>query len=318
MRRPDPLAVLAAANPVTEAPEVRPVASLDELIEACGSIREEQRRRPGRALLRLRLVAVLLVTAAAASAAGLLLTVDSDGPEVNVLAAAYAATSGGGVIEAEYLVRTPGGRRAAAPFRRREWLDTAMGLRREQVRVPAGAASELSPEEGNEVETAPGFVELWSGRPGRQGRITKLPSVPRGSLSSVPPGLDLFRELYKEGSLRLSGRERLRGRLLWKLEAPVAFAVYGRGSRPVPLTGVVVLVDPSTYLPVLQRTVSLMYRRGAVLQEVKLLRYRRLPSGSTSEALLSLQAVHPQAHVVEPHLPTPHLAGLGRTSLNPR
>jgi hypothetical protein len=318
MRRPDPLAVLAAANPVTEAPEVRPVATLDELIELCGSMQEEQRTRPGRTLRRLRLVAVM-VAAAAASAAGLLLTVDSDGPEVNVLAAAYAATSGGGVIEAEYLVTTPGERRAAAAgFRRREWLDTAMGLRREQVRVPAGAASAPSPQEGNEVETTPGFVELWSGRPGRQGRITKLPSVRRGSLSSVPPGLDLFRELYQEGSLRLAGRERLRGRLLWKLEAPVAFAVYGRGSRLVPLEGVEVLVDPSTYLPVLQRTVSLMHRRGAILQEVKLLRYRRLPAGSSSEALLSLQAVHPQAHIVEPHVPGPSPTELVRTRLNPR
>ena len=95
------------------------------------------------------------------------------------------------------------------------------------------------------------------------------------------------------------GRERRYGWLLRKLEGDVAFGFHPFHAKLVPILAVVVLVDPRTYLPVIQRTVSLLPgHRRQVQSESELLGYRRLPSGTASEALLKLSAQHPRARVV--------------------
>ena len=98
-------------------------------------------------------------------------------------------------------------------------------------------------------------------------RYSRRPVPPVGELSAprraagpdrTPAGIATYRRLYRDGTIRLVGRERRDGRLLWKLEGDVAFAFHSFHAKPVPIMAVVVLVDPRTYLPVVQRTVSLL------------------------------------------------------------
>ena len=116
-----------------------------------------------------------------------------------------------------------------------------------------------------------------------------------------------------------SGASARDGRLLWKLEGDVAFGfhslhVHGKPfvlhpspGKLVPLMALVVVVDPRTYLPIVQRTVLLLPgHRRQVQQESELLGYRRLPSAAASEALLKLSAQHPHARVVAHLRPLDH------------
>jgi hypothetical protein len=118
-------------------------------------------------------------------------------------------------------------------------------------------------------------------------------------------GLSLYRRLYREGVIRLVGRVRLGGRLLWKLEGVVAWASSNlRAGRFRPTNGLVVLVDPTDLHPVVEQQVNLSLPGHPVTVESQLVGYRRLPRNATSQALLQISAQRPGLRVItrRPHI----------------
>jgi hypothetical protein len=286
----DPLAVLAAANPVAELPAVPAVESLTCLRESPRA-RAPGRRRGSRRLA----VATVAVVGLLAVAMGLVLSTGSSGPGVNVAAAAYAATSAGnGVIEAEFAIRSflPGVQRPA--LRHREWLDAATGRRREQT---IGAGEKVQ----SELALSPGWAEIWSSGPTAAGTIFRFRDQTRAEKTLKPSGLEFYRQLYMGGHVKLAGREALDGRLLWKLEGAIGFTQRRRGARLQPIFGEVILVDPTTYLPVIERQVDLTHAGHPTILETRLVRYRRIAPGPDSEGLVLLSAAHRGAHVIGRH-----------------
>lgn len=313
----DVLRLLADANPVPDTPRVESPESLRRLIEAEGPPPSAARRRP-QARRRAAKAIVALAVAGAAVTTGLALSDGSPQRGLDVAAAAYAAiSSGGGVLEAQFLQRDFVPRHRPIVERYREWVDVSAGMRRERrtVRMPGPKGGKEVPVT-IEVATSPGWLESWSDAPWerRRGVIQRReypnsPSSGKRSQGGVSPGeassmaqggIEAFRRLYLTGSLRLAGHERLRDRLLWKLESVVPLGVGvtdHRGFKQVYV--MVVLVDPSTFLPVLERSFNeLAPGRREREPERELLEYRRLPPGSASEALLSLPSQHPGARVV--------------------
>jgi hypothetical protein len=349
----DNLALLAAANPVPELPTAEPPERLRRLIEEEGhavsgaylntpaaslseaeghAVGGAQRHTPARRLMR-PLVAVS--AALAAATIGLVLSNGASSPGLNIAAAAYAATSsGGGVLEARFVDRMflSGHRVFADIDNHREWIDASAGMRRERRTVP-GLLRHLGrvPHAVYELASSPDWIETWSSAPSERNVILRVRSpagrvpagvpqpTPSGGATQTPAGIETYRRLYRDGTIRLVGRERRDGRLLWKLEGDVAFgfhslhahgkpfAFHPSPGKLVPIMAVVVLVDPRTYLPVVQRTVLLLSgHRRQVQQESELLGYRHLPGGAASEALLKLSAQHPHARVVTKLRPLDH------------
>jgi hypothetical protein len=303
------IARLAAANPVPDPPSVEPPERLRRLIEAEGPpprAHARRRRARGNAVRALAVAAV----AVAASFTGLVLDDGSSSPGVNVAAAAYAATSaGGGVVEARFVERVFLAHGRVARSHYREWIDASAGMRRER-RVLATLLGRR-PDLVYELASSPGWIETWSSEAGEMNVIHRIrypagrgpAGIPQplsgGGATQAPAGIATYRRLYRERSLRLVGHEHRNGRLLWKLEGDVAYAVRSFRAKPIAFEAVVVLVDPRTYLPVVQRTIDLLARhRRRVETESDLLSYGRLPSGVASKALLKLSAQHPHAQVV--------------------
>jgi hypothetical protein len=320
----DTLALLATANPVPELPAAEPPERLRRLIEAeglavggeghaasgerhtvGGARRGTPTRRPMRAL-------VAAGAAMVAATIGLLLSNGASSPGLNIAAAAYAATSSGsGVLEARFVDRMflPHGR--VSTSHHREWIDASTGMRRERRTLPGlviGRHLGRGPHTVYELASSPDWIEAWGSAPSERNVIHRVRSpagrvpvgVPQPTPSGgAPAGIATYRRLYRDGTIRLVGREHRDGRLLWKLEGDVAFSFRSFHAKPVPILAVVVLVDPRTYLPVVQRTVDLLPgHRRQVQGESELLGYRRLPSGAASKALLKLSAQHPHVHVV--------------------
>jgi hypothetical protein len=298
------LALLAAANPVPELPAAEPPERLRRLIEAEGhAVGGARRHAPSGRMVRTTAVAVAAMLAATV---GLLLSNGTSSPGLNIAAAAYAATSSGsGVLEARFVDRMflPRGRVVAS--QRREWIDASTGMRRE--RRTLSALIGRHPQVVYELASSPDWIETWSSAAGERNVIQRIryPRAAPGGAAQVPAGIATYRRLYRERSIRLTGRERRDGRLLWKLEGDVAFAFHSFHAKPVPILAVVVLVDPRTYLPVVQRTVGLLPgHRRQVQTESELLGYRRLPGDAASEDLLKLSVQHPRARVLT-HPTTP-------------
>jgi len=112
-----------------------------------------------------------------------------------------------------------------------------------------------------------------------------------GTLDGVE-GITLYRALYREGLMRLVGRELRDGQSLWKLES--APASYDANGRKIAIrTRLVVLVDPKTFLPIAERVIDAALPGHPVALESNLLSYRRLPSGQSVANLLSVAAQHP-------------------------
>ena len=283
----DPLAVLAASNPVRELPPVAPASSLPCLSEHPPVSRAARPRRAKGLALRAAIAAGIL-----AGGTALVLSDGSSGPGVDVAAAAYAATSAGnGVIEAEFIVRSglPGVRRTAV-IHRREWLEPSVGRRREQTIFPNGKVAW-------ELATAPGSAETWVNANGPssagtivRARIHKAPGEPIKS-----DGLALYRQLYQQRGVKVVGRERLDGRLLWKLEGATGWATHRTGGPLIAILGEVVLVDPHTYLPIVERQVDLTRPGHPTRIESRLVRYRHLPRTASSEHLVLLRTGRPGA-----------------------
>jgi hypothetical protein len=329
----DTLALLVAANPVPELPAAEPPERLRRLIESDGhAVGGARRRAPAGRLMR-PLAAVS--AAMLAAAIGLLISNGAASPGLNIAAAAYAATSSGsGVLEARFVDRTFLARGGVRTSHHREWIDASTGMRRERRTLPGfviGRHPGRLARSVYELASSPNWIETWSSAPSERNVIDRVRShagpipggvpqpAPSGGATQTPAGIETYRRLYRDGTIRLVGRERRDGRLLWKLEGDVGFGFHSlhvhakpfvlrpSPGKLVPIMAVVVLVDPRTYLPVVQRTVLLLpgHRRQAQ-QESELLGYRRLPGGAASEALLKLSAQHPHARVATKLRPLDH------------
>jgi hypothetical protein len=284
----DPLALLAAANPVPELPTVAPVENLPCLAETPHAAHARRSRRPW--AIAVGATAALAVLAVAI---GLTLSGGSSGPGVDVAAAAYAATSpDDGVIEAEFVI----GRSLAAPaqatIRHREWLDAATGRRRVQTLARNGDVE-------SELATSPGSVDIWESGPAAPGTILHFKAKKPAEQKVKPDGLALYRRLYKDGTVRLVGKEAFGGRMLWRLEGAIGFTKSGPHEPLRPVFGEV----PTTYLPVVERQVDLTRPGHPTMLETRLTRYRRIPHGPHSDALVLLSAAHPGARVLRNHHP---------------
>ena len=311
----EPMARLAAANPVSELPEVESPERLRRLIEddvtidlgdqghasSSTSTRSRMRRRA--------LIAVPLC--AAASVAGVVLTSGSSGPGVNVAAAAYAATSPRpGIVEATFVTRFQRGIQAGSILRQREWDDASMGLRRERA-IFTEAYDGKRETHVSESASAPGRLETWYRDRLEVSTVSRVPAPrdlnPRMLFGEITlkgvEGIALYRVLYREGLMRLVGRERRDGRSLWKLEsAPTSYDAYGR--RFAIHTRLVVLVDPKTFLPIVERQIDVALPGHPTVFESDLLSYRQLPAGAGHGKLFELTAQHPNARVPRGRIPS--------------
>jgi len=290
----DPLELLAASNPVRELPRVAPFESLACLCERQPAGRTTPPRRTRRSVVRM----VILVGVIAGGTA-VLLSDGSSGPGVDVAAAAFAATSAGdGVIEAEFLLRWHPGEARTPLFRRREWLQAATGRRREQTLSRAGKVQ-------METATGPGVAETWATGPTATGTIVRSRIFTGGIESLKPDGLALYRQLYQSRGVKVVGQELLDGRPVWKLESVTGWAIHRTGGPSTPIIGEVVLVDPHTYLPVVERQVNLTRPGHPTLIESRLTRYHRLPRTPSSASLVLLSTVRPRAKIMTADLTRP-------------
>ncbi|HEY5195354.1 MAG TPA: hypothetical protein VIJ39_15975 [Solirubrobacteraceae bacterium] len=301
----DAMTRLAAANPVLDRPAVESPERLRRLIEDDAPIPDIGGRRDARSPMgngsrvrRRALVAVPICIAA--SVVGMVLSSGPSGPSVNVAAAAYAATSPhSGIVEADFITHIERGIQAGSIVRQREWDDARMGLRRERV-IFTEAYDGKRETYVSESASAPGRRETWY-----RGRleVSTVPRVPAArdlklrmvfgevTLDGVE-GVALYRALYREGLMRLVGRERRDGLSLWELEsAPTSYNANGR--RIAIHTRLVVLVDPKTFLPIVERVIDAALPGHPTVLESDLLSYRRLPSGQSTANLLNLTAQHP-------------------------
>ncbi len=110
-------------------------------------------------------------------------------------------------------------------------------------------------------------------------------------------GIALYRTLYREGLMRLVGRERRDGLSLWKLESRAA-SFDANGRRFAIHTRLVVLVDPKTFLPIVERQIDVALPGHPTVFESDLLSYRQLPAGAGHGKLFELTAQHPSARVL--------------------
>ena len=351
MTTDDTLARLAAANPVPELPAAEPPERLRRLIEAEGHAVSDARRRTPTGRLMRPLAAV--GAAVVAATVGLVLSNGASSPSINIAAAAYAATAAGGdVVEARFVERTrlPHGR--VVRYDHREWLDVAAETRRDRTILSASLTARAllnrrdrkAPGTTLELATSPHWLETWSSSEAdvvrripsssrereaevvrrilssSRKRLTDAPQPAAGAgVGQSPAGIEAFRRLYREQPLKLIGHERWHGRLLWKLEGYVGFARTSAHAKLVPILAEVVLVDPRTYLPVVQRQILLTTRGRHVEGEDELVGYRRLPLGASSEALLKVTSQHPHARVLVERHPHVHVfmeqpAKLGRAA----
>ena len=339
----DPMARLAAANPVPDLPAVETPERLRRLIED-GAPESSLGVRRRRASGRVRRAALIALMAGCATLAGVLLTAGSSGPGVNVAAAAYAATSPQpGIVEAVFVARSYQGGRLAT-LRQQEWIDAATGRRRELNTLDAAGVHQVS-----DWMFAPGLLEEWHGgsQPGtlRVERIPPEQRIPRGpqgraitidalhaedvlrvehalsderihlafegiSLFDGIESIELFRDLYRKGWIKLVGRERRGTELLWKLESNAIRPIRRpTGAGADSHTRLIVLVNPKTFLPVAERQVNVSVPgHPRVLVESNLVRYRRLPDDGAGQALFNLSAQHPRARVLVRQASFPDLA----------
>jgi hypothetical protein len=262
-----------------------------------------------------RRVLVAIPICIVASVAGVLLSSGSSGPGVNVAAAAYAATSPKpGIVEAVFVTHIERGIQAGSILLQREWDDASRGLRRERVKFTEAYDGKRQTHV-SESASAPGRSETW-----HRGRL-EVSTVPRvtvyrdlnprvafveGTLDGVE-GIALYRRLYREGLMRLVGRERRYDHSLWKLESRPTSYGGANGRRIAIRTRLVVLVAPKTFLPIVERVVDAALPGHPTALESDLLIYRRLPSSEGHGKLFELTAQHPNARVLRGWRPSiPH------------
>ena len=302
----DAMTRLAAANPLLDPPAVESPERLRRLIEDDAPILEFGEPLRGGSTAKgsrmHRRALVVLPLCVLASVLGVVLSSGSSGPGVNVAAAAYAATSpGAGLVEAVFMTRVLRGKQAGGTLLQREWNDAAAGLRRDRDST-TGPYGDTHETHVLEIVDAPGRFEMWSA--GREAntiaRVTesgdrKFNMAFYGISMAGVEGIKLYRKAYREGFIRLVGRSRYDGRLLWKLETPRG-RVDPVGSQ-ISHTSLVVLVDPKTFLPVSVRQKDLELRGHPVVVESNLVSYRHAGGGESEGKLFDLAAQHPDARV---------------------
>lgn len=281
-----PLDLLARANPVRHTPAVESPERLRQMIEATGP--EAPISRPGRSWARPRVLQAMAATAlvGAAVTLGLALTNSSSNTHLSVVASAYAALSPeDGIIEASFIVRWghKGGR-----FHEREWIDARTGANRIRSE-DAGTTAETSISDTG--------VENWeSGAAGKQDVVHRWLTSRFAGRGRAGSALEAYRKLYLDKTVKLVGQVSWHGRPVWKLEGPGAGS-QEPGGPSVPIETVVVLVDQTTYLPVLRQRVSLIRPTHPIESETELLKYKRLPVNPGTEALLKVARQHPNARI---------------------
>jgi hypothetical protein len=309
----DPMRRLAAADPVSTPPAIESPERLRCLIE-----QEGPTTRMGRAGEAKRASASRRMLLGSLLAAGVCVTLllfdgGSPSPGVNVGAEAYAAiTPKSGIVEAVFIAHSFGAR-GGEILRQQEWQDAATHRIRElDTLQEPGLDPSRTRTQITDWSFSPRGSEEWGGTlpsssvrrepipPGTRFQlVVRLQHENRNLIQHVAfagigmygiESLDLFRQLYRRGWMRLAGHERGHGRNLWRLE-----------SRPVGTRGtstrLVVLVDPSSFLPVLERQLSLSDPgHPRVVVENELVRYRTIKPGSPS--IFDLAAQHPGAPVV--------------------
>jgi hypothetical protein len=302
----DAMTRLAAANPVLDPPPVESPERLRRLIEDDTTVLEFGERLSSGSTAKgsrmRRRALVVLPLCVVASVFGVVLSSGSSGPGVNVAAAAYAATSPGvGLVEAVFMTRVLRGKQAGGTLLQREWNDAAAGLRRDRDST-TGPYGDTHETHVLEIVDAPGRFEMWSA--GREANAiarvtesgeTKFNMAFDGISMAGVEGIKLYRKAYREGLIRLVGRTRYDGRLLWKLETPRG-RVDPVGSQ-ISHTSLVVLVDPKTFLPVSVRQKDLELRGHPVVVESNLVSYRHAVGGESEGKLFDLAAQHPDARV---------------------
>jgi|GEM_PF-5267751 len=313
----DPMTRLAAANPVVDLPAVESPERLRRLIEddapAVGlplvGTSDQRYRSPSRVARRRipRRVLLAVPLCAAASVAGVVLSSGSAGPGVNVAAAAYAATSPhAGIVEAVFFARVFRGSQAGGTLRQREWRDAQTGQRRMQNST-TGPYGDTRETHTLEMVFAPGRWETWSA--GREAntitRVTgrldmKISMQFEGIALDGLEAINLYRQLYRLGGMKLVGRERHAGRLLWKLESrPIGHSRADGRALAISATHMrlIVLVDPKTFLPVSERQIDVALPGHPTMVESNLVSYKHVPGGEAASKLFDLAAQHPGARV---------------------
>ncbi len=302
----DAMTRLVHANPVLDQPVVESPERLRRLIEDDAPVLELGERLSGGSTAKgsrmRRRAFVVLPLCVVASVLGVVLSSGSSGPGVNVAAAAYAATSPrAGLVEAVFMTRVLRGIQAGGTLFQREWYDAAAGLRRERDST-TGPYGDTRETHVLEIVDAPGRFEIWSA--GREANTitrvaesgeTKFNMAFDGISMAGVEGIKLYRKAYREGFIRLVGRARYDGHLLWKLETPRG-RVDPVGSQNSH-TGLVVLVDPKTFLPVSVRQKDLELPGYPVVVESNLVSYRHVGGGEPEGKLFDLAAQHPDARV---------------------
>jgi hypothetical protein len=265
--------------------------------------------RPSHRRLRRGLLAGLPLGVGAAATAVVLL-VGSSGPGLNVAAAAYAATAPKqGLVEYLSLVRIYRGPNAGSTLRQQEWIEASTARRREldTITEPRGRSQSTRVRDWS---FAPRASESWES--GRGSNVVLRVSRPPTSYYPDHPGFDIggitldgvegikfFRLLYRDGQVRVVGRERRDGQLLWKLEShPEQHGIDDH-------TRLIVLVDPHTFLPVFERQIDIALPGHPVIVESQLLSYRTVLATAASASVFDLAAQHPGTQVLSTVPPPP-------------
>lgn len=285
-----PLDLLARANPVRHTPAVESPERLRQLIEATGPEAPVSRR--GSSWGRPRVLQAMGATAlaGAAVALGLVLTNSSSNTHLSVVASAYAALSPeDGIIEASFVVRYG---HKGARFHEREWIEARTGENR--IRSEEGRTA-------TETSVSDSGVENWtSSSAGKQDVVHRWLTSRFAGRGGAVSALEAYRKLYLDKTIKLVGQVSWHGRPVWKLEGPGAGS-QEPGGPSVPIETVVVLVDQTTYLPVLRQRISLIRPTHPIESETELLRYKRLPINPETEALLKVAPQHPDARIETRH-----------------
>jgi hypothetical protein len=280
------IAELGEQNPRRDLPMVPAAADMLELVRDLAQPNVGSPRIARTSHRRRALIALLVPVAAVA----IWLANLGSNTSLNVIAAAYAATSPGvGALEMTYEARSHIDGHSQILIQT-TWLDSATGRARERVRLSGGHGWETV----DRVRVR-GWNTTWSsGDPGVLVREHSTVRYDIGTSWSIGGlqvagigGVQLFRSLYRAGRLRLAGRDAAGN---WTLESTPT----GAGGKRVKL---VVSVDPHTFIPRSQELITVAAEHPAVLARARMLTYDEL-AASSIVSTFDLSFQHPHAKIV--------------------
>jgi hypothetical protein len=221
-------------------------------------------------------------------AAGVLVFLGGGKQGVDVVAAAYAATSPRGAAS-EAVFQTTAGTRT---FRQQVWADPALHSSRELIRSSDGASTV-------EIDRSihGGWMETWfsDNHPREvQRERTSLGAVQgswlfEGLQLGGLGGVTLMRDLLRAGRIHVAGRSST-GQ--WRLESPPTMFDGNRARLTV-------VVDAHSFLPQTQTLVDLGPKDTTTVRvRSKLVSYRRIPAHGLAATVFSVAHQHPKSRVV--------------------